>query len=630
MPIEMLMPALSPTMTEGNLAKWHKKEGDAVKAGDVLAEIETDKATMEMEAVDEGTLGRILVPEGAQGVKVNQPIALMLGEGEDAGGARREACAGAASRAAPPAPAAAAPRRSRSPTPRRRPAAAAGCSGSHAPATPATATPPTARIFASPLARRMAEQAGLDLAALTGSGPHGRIVKADIEARARRRGRRRAAPARAGGGADRAAAPRRSRPPACRKAQVVALAGNPPYTEMPISAMRRVIARRLTESKQTVPHFYLTIDCEIDRLLAMRAEANAADGRQTLGQRFRHQGGGAGAAPGAGGQRVVERRCDPAVGQRSTSRSRWRSMTADHADHQEAPTRRGWRQISAEMKDLAARARAGKLKLEEFQGGTFSISNLGMFGIKDFAAVINPPQGCILAVGAGEQRAGGEERRARHRHGDELHARLRSPRASTARVGARLHAGLQEDRSKQPALLCCCEDGERWLKRPYDLDRRRRRAGRLCRGDPRGAARHEDRGRRARAARRHLPQLGLHPDQGAAAHVGDQSPAASSRPVRLLGQGHQLRPQEDRRALAQGGEAAVRRRQATCCARTRSTWSTAHGQARRQGQARGRRRTASRSPISPPSTSSSPPARARARCPGSSPTASWSGPTRRR
>src|ERR1700730_17463873 len=245
MPIEILMPALSPTMTEGNLAKWLKKEGDEVHSGDVLAEIETDKATMEVEAVDEGTIGKILVPEGAQGIKVNAPIALLLGEGEEAS---------ALANLAPPPP-----------------------DVTSEPASPAASAPSRergdGRIFASPLARRMAQHAGIDLAAIRGSGPQGRIVKADIDAALSAARGAPAAPATA-----RPAAPAPLVPPAgpvLSKERVAALAGNPPYTERPLNAMRRVIARRLTESKQTVPHFYLTIDCEIDALLKIRAELNS-------------------------------------------------------------------------------------------------------------------------------------------------------------------------------------------------------------------------------------------------------------------------------------------------------------------------------------------------------------------
>ena len=392
MPIEILMPALSPTMTEGNLAKWLKKEGDEVHSGDVLAEIETDKATMEFEAVDDGRVGKILVPEGAQGVKVNQPIALLLGEDEDASALDKFA-------EAPAKPAPTAPEREEM----KQPAAA-----EPAPA----AQPPigrdrggNGRIFASPLARRMAQQAGLDLGAITGSGPQGRVVKVDIEA-ALSAARGAPAPAQT-----RPAAARQPLPslapalsPALSKERVLALAGNPPYTERPLTAMRRVIAKRLTEAKQTVPHFYLTIDCEIDELLKIRSELNAKSDAYRISVND-----------------FVIRATALALRQVPAANASWSDdaiLIWDTVDIAvavalddglitpivRAADRKGLAAIANETKDLAARARAGKLKLEEFQGGTFSISNLGMFGVRDFAAVINPPQGGILAVGAGEQR----------------------------------------------------------------------------------------------------------------------------------------------------------------------------------------------------------------------------------
>ena len=396
MPIEILMPALSPTMTEGNLAKWLKKEGDEVHSGDVLAEIETDKATMEFEAVDDGRLGKILVPEGAQGIKVNQPIAVLLGEGEDAAAldkigeiVAKPAAAPAQGIRAEPTPAAA--------IPRTQPAPARG----------------NGRIFASPLARRMAQQAGLDLGTITGSGPQGRIVKADIETALRTTRR---APA---------AAPERPAPPppvpptpapVLSKDRVVALAGNPPYTERPLTAMRRVIARRLTEAKQTIPHFYLTVDCEVDELLKIRAELNAK-----LTPTPPSPAGGGGRGGGISVNDFVIRATALALRQVPAANASWSEEaivlwdTVDIAvavaleDGLITPIvkqadRKGLLTIANETKDLAERARAGKLKLEEFQGGTFSISNLGMFGVRDFAAVINPPHGGILAVGAGEKR----------------------------------------------------------------------------------------------------------------------------------------------------------------------------------------------------------------------------------
>ncbi len=383
MPIEILMPALSPTMTEGSLAKWLKKEGDEVHSGDVLAEIETDKATMEFEAVDDGRLGKILVPEGAEGIKVNQPIAVLLGEGEDASALDKIA-------EKPARPAAAATTIAAEPQPEARPTLRRAGNGD-------------GRIFASPLARRMAQQAGLDLTAITGSGPQGRIVKADIEA-ALSAGRGAPAPAVAPPVAQPQPAAAPVSAPALSKERVLALAGNPPYTERPLTAMRRVIARRLTESKQTVPHFYLTVDCEIDELLKFRAELNAKSDAYRISVND-----------------FVIRATALALRQVPAANASWSDEaillwdTIDIAvavaldDGLITPIvknadRKGLAAVANETKDLTARARAGKLKLEEFQGGTFSISNLGMFGVRDFAAVINPPHGGILAVGAGEQR----------------------------------------------------------------------------------------------------------------------------------------------------------------------------------------------------------------------------------
>jgi pyruvate dehydrogenase E2 component (dihydrolipoamide acetyltransferase) len=375
MPIQILMPALSPTMTDGKLAKWHKKEGDAVESGDVLAEIETDKATMEVEAVDEGILGRILVAEGTEGVPVNQPIALLLEEGED-----RSALAGAAP--AGPAAQPAAPKATPQPA-------------AKAPATPAPAPAPVpssgGRVFASPLARRIAKDANLDIARVAGTGPHGRVVKRDVEA------------AMAGGGARMAPAAQ-----ALGASVTVSAEGLPPYQEIPNSSIRKVVARRLTEAKQQIPHFYLSVDCEIDRLLAMRKELNDA------------------APEGPGGYKLsvndfVIRACAIALGRVPAANAMWTDAAIRRFERADvsvavaidgglitpvvrAAAHKGIAAISEEMKGLAAKARAGKLKPEEYQGGTFTVSNLGMYGIKSFAAIINPPQGCILAVGAGEQR----------------------------------------------------------------------------------------------------------------------------------------------------------------------------------------------------------------------------------
>jgi pyruvate dehydrogenase E2 component (dihydrolipoamide acetyltransferase) len=382
MPIEILMPALSPTMTEGNLAKWLKGEGDAVAAGDVIAEIETDKATMEVEAVDEGVLGRILVPDGSEGIQVNQPIALLLEEGEDTA-----ALEGYETGATP------------SPAPTK-PAAEPVAEAVPPPAAPPQPGAPAtdgARIFASPLARRMAQQAGIDLGSLNGSGPNGRIVKADLEA----------AISGAPGAMAPAAAPAARPPmpaPAGPGARKMAEALGMSYRLEPNSNIRKTIARRLSESKQTVPHFYLTVDCVIDDLLAARTRINTENDLKISVND------------------IVIKAAATALKKVPAANASWDDegiLFYDHADISVAvatPTGlitpivkgaegKGLADISAEMKDLAGRARDGKLKPEEYQGGTFSVSNLGMFGIKEFSAIINPPQGCILAVGAGTQQA---------------------------------------------------------------------------------------------------------------------------------------------------------------------------------------------------------------------------------
>ena len=373
MPIEILMPALSPTMTEGNLAKWLKQEGDEIAAGDVIAEIETDKATMEVEAVDEGTLGKILVSEGTEGVAVNAPIALLLSEGEEATGLGADL---PESRPAPSAP---------TPAPEAQPAPAA-----EKPA-PAPQARPNGqakgdRIFASPLAKRMAANEGLDLSSLSGSGPHGRIVKADIE-RALKEGIGKAPPARA-------------EAPAAQPetAAVVDELVEP----VALTNMRKVIARRLTEAKQTIPHFYLTMDCELDALLALRKQLNERDGAdyKLSVNDFVIKASALAlkkvpmANVSFGGDKLLKyKSIDISVA--VAIPDGLITPIVRNADQ------KGLGKISEEMKDLAARARDGKLAPEEFQGGSFSISNLGMFGVKDFQAVINPPQACILAVGAG-------------------------------------------------------------------------------------------------------------------------------------------------------------------------------------------------------------------------------------
>ena len=389
MPINVLMPALSPTMTEGTLAKWHVKEGDEIASGDVIAEIETDKATMEVEAVEEGRVGKLLVSEGTEGVPVNETIAILLEEGEDSSAIDTAVTApakgnGAETPAASPAPAAA-----------------------PAPALAATPAPPApssngARVFASPLARRMAAQAGLDITALKGSGPHGRIVKADIDA-ALAGGKPAAAapaPAPAAAPAQAAAAPAPSGPGARQMADLLGMS----YRLEPLSSMRKVIASRLSESKQTVPHFYLTVECQLDELLKVRKDLNSRSDEYKISVND-----------------FVIRAAALALKKVPTANASFDPeglLYYDHADISvavatpsglitpiiKAAETKGLATISSEMKDLAGRAREGKLQPQEYQGGSFSVSNLGMFGVKEFAAIINPPQGCILAVGAGEQR----------------------------------------------------------------------------------------------------------------------------------------------------------------------------------------------------------------------------------
>ncbi len=407
MPIKITMPALSPTMTEGNLARWMVKEGDQIRAGDVIAEIETDKATMEVEAVDDGVMGRIVVPEGAEGIAVNATIAMLLGEGEDADDAALADDATPAPTPAPspdapePAPVAADGNGEASVTPLARRVAVqmgvdlAGVTGTGAggriglddveaasgavPAAAAPASATGARVFASPLARRMAGEAGIDLGQIVGSGPNGRIVKADIETAL-------------------------SAPP--RPVQAPAPAAVPAEGEIvKLSTMRRVIADRMAESKSTVPHFYLPVDCEIDELLKVRAELNARIAPDKISIND-----------------IVIRAAALALREVPEANVSWegdgmmrRHATVDISVAVAIPgglitpivrsaDTKGLVEIAREMVDLAARARDGKLAPEEYQGGSFSISNLGMFGVKQFDAVINPPQAAILAVGVGESR----------------------------------------------------------------------------------------------------------------------------------------------------------------------------------------------------------------------------------
>jgi len=397
MPINILMPALSPTMEKGNLAKWLKKEGDTIKSGDVIAEIETDKATMEVEAVDEGVLAKIVVAAGTQDVPVNQLIALIAGEGEDA---KAVAAGGGAAAPAPvAAPAAVAP------------AAAPAAASPVAQAAPAAAAAPAvsgSRVFASPLAKRIAKDAGIDLAAIKGSGPHGRVVMADVEAA--KAGGAKIIPM-PGAAAPAAAAPKAAPAPAMGDDQIKKLFAEGSYEEIPHDGMRKTIARRLQESKSTVPHFYLTVDCELDALLALREQINKSapvkDGKPAFKLSVNDM--------------VIKAMAMAlkAVPDANVSWTEGSILKHKHADVGVAVSIPGGlitpiirdachktlSAISNEMKDLAGRAKARKLKPEEYQGGTTAVSNLGMFGVKDFAAVINPPHATILAVGAGEQRA---------------------------------------------------------------------------------------------------------------------------------------------------------------------------------------------------------------------------------
>ncbi|WP_417453272.1 pyruvate dehydrogenase complex dihydrolipoamide acetyltransferase [Kiloniella sp.] len=393
MPINILMPALSPTMTEGTLSRWLVNEGDTVNSGDVLAEIETDKATMEVEAVEEGTIAKILVPGGTEGVAVNQTIAVLLEEDEDASALENFSSETEASAAK------AEPKQEES-------ASAASTAEKALPSTPpSTPTGPAPvsasgeRIFASPLARRMASQENLDLSALKGSGPHGRIVKADILSALEQGIGKASTPAGASAAAPAKTAPDASGPNARELADMLGME----YDLEPLSSMRRVIANRLSESKQTVPHFYLTVDCEMDKLLAFRKELNASGDVKISVNDFVIRAA------------ALALKKVPAANASFSDEGILSYKNADISVAVATPSglitpiikaaqNKGLGVISSEMKDLAGRARDGKLKPEEYQGGTFSISNLGMFGIKDFSAIINPPQGCILAVGAGEQR----------------------------------------------------------------------------------------------------------------------------------------------------------------------------------------------------------------------------------
>jgi pyruvate dehydrogenase E2 component (dihydrolipoamide acetyltransferase) len=395
MPTEILMPALSPTMEEGTLAKWLVKEGDTVSSGDLLAEIETDKATMEFEAVDEGVIGKILVAEGSEGVKVNSPIAVLLEDGESAD----DIGAAGSAPAAEPGPRDAAPVAAQAAG---GPGAEAGAgAGVAAPAAPKGAD--GARVFASPLARRIAAQKGIDLAAITGSGPHGRIVKADVEGATPGAAAAKAAGAAVSGGPGAGAGAAQAMPAGPSTEAVLKMYGDRDYDEIALNGMRKTIAARLTEAKQTIPHFYLRRDIKLDALMSFRGQLNKqleARGVKLSVNDF------------------IIKACALALQQVPAANAVWagdRILQLKPSDVAVAVAIEGGlftpvlkdadqkslSQLSSEMKDLAGRARDRKLAPHEYQGGSFAISNLGMFGIDNFDAVINPPHGAILAVGAG-------------------------------------------------------------------------------------------------------------------------------------------------------------------------------------------------------------------------------------
>ncbi len=429
MPINILMPALSPTMEKGNLAKWLKKEGEAVKTDDVIAEIETDKATMEVEAVDDGVLAKIVVPEGTNDVPVNQLIAVLAQEGEDPKAAAAAAGKGAASQkavaAAPPSPPPS-PTRGEGVTPSAPPPpkptsppvgevaarSAAGEGVQTSEPTPGEGTQvdghDTNRIFSSPLARRLAKEAGIDIGRIAGSGPHGRVIARDVAAAKEGKGLRAAAAA--------PGAPAAAAGPAIALSmsdqQIRALYEDGSYELIPHDGMRRTIAQRLTASIQTIPHFYLTVDCDIGKLVAAREEINAAAPKDKDGK----------PAYKLSVNDFVIKALALALQRVPDANVSWTEaglLKHKHSDIGVAVALpaglitpiirnaevKSLSAISNEMKDLAARARARKLKPQEYQGGGSSVSNLGMYGIKDFTAVINPPQSTILAVGAGEERA---------------------------------------------------------------------------------------------------------------------------------------------------------------------------------------------------------------------------------
>ena len=375
MAVQVLMPALSPTMTEGKLAKWLKQEGEAVKSGDPIAEIETDKATMEMEAADDGVLGKILVAEGTEGVAVNTPIAVIVAEGEKVTAPSAVMPAKAGIQAEPAAETG----------PRLSPGTSPGSAG-----VTRTGVERAGRIAASPLARRLAKDAGMDIARVAGSGPHGRIVRRDVEAVAQGK------------------LPMLAPAAVPAKAKAPPIDASMPFTEVANTTFRKAVARRLSEAKRDIPHFYLGVDCELDALLKLRADLNAR------------------APEGEGAYKLsvndfvvravsLSLRKVPAANATWTDEAIRLYQNVDISVAVATPMglitpvirradTKGLAEISREMKALAERARAGKLRPEEYTGGGFTISNLGMYGIKSFSAIINPPQSCILAVGAGEQR----------------------------------------------------------------------------------------------------------------------------------------------------------------------------------------------------------------------------------
>ena len=406
MPINILMPALSPTMEKGNLARWLKKEGDPIKSGDVLAEIETDKATMEVEAVDEGVLAKILVPDGAQDVAVNQPIGVIAAEGEDAAAVSSGQKAAPTSSASGPSERAAKVQSGRGDA-----ASTTSPKSEERPGAPKPATSASqhngARLFASPLARRVAKEAGVDLTALSGTGPHGRIIERDVREALAGGGAKAPSPGVSPAAVSRGPAPQQGMPD-----ETIRKFFEPgSFTEVAHDSMRKTIARRLVEAKQTIPHFYLTSDCELDALLALREQINAGAPKDKDGKPafklsvndfvIKALALALARVPDANvtwteAAMLKHRRAD--VGVAVSIPGGLITPVIRGADAKSLST------ISNEMKDYATRARARKLKPEEYQGGSTAVSNLGMFGVKNFSAVINPPHATILAVGAGEKR----------------------------------------------------------------------------------------------------------------------------------------------------------------------------------------------------------------------------------